>query len=217
MNYRRACACLTAGAALVTLSGCAGAPAKVASSTVSSSVSASASTSTSATATPSVASPTPTPTVSSPPPTYPAGLIPISGYTYADLPADLAHAVERYKTMGIASRVVGRVFVDSSGNEPVALLLVQYTHALTSALDKMSPATILDRAIPTSQVLLSQLTRAKASVSAHMIAGVNTRLIKTSKVSMLIAYKKGGQVIELLDANPDELLRIAEAYLLANH
>jgi hypothetical protein len=154
-----------------------------------------------------------TPFASSTPSADAAGLtvIPIPGYTYTTLPAQMKKMADAMDATGMVTSVVGRGVQDGSGTKVAAIMLMQYNPKLTVLIDKRPTSQILDGAAKGARAF----TTDKTTVTAHVLSGSQVRLVQTASLSMLVSYKHGGLLIEVFGPSPASVLSFTGAYLRA--
>jgi len=112
---------------------------------------------------------------------------------------------------GMVTSTVGRGVKDGSGTEVGAIILFQYNPKLTVLLDKTAPSKILDGAVNDAKANIP----GKPTVTAHVLSGSHVRLVQSASISMAVAYKQGGQLIEVIGPSPTPVLNFTGAYLAA--
>jgi Na+/H+-translocating membrane pyrophosphatase len=139
-------------------------------------------------------------------------VIGVPGYTYSAVPPELKHYTDGLDATGMVTATVGRGVHDGSGALVAAIFLMQYNPKLTPLLDKSSPSQILDGSAKAVGVLLP----GKNTVTAHVLSGNQVRLVHGTKASIAIAYRHGGQLIQVIGPTPAAVLSFTGAYLAAS-
>ena len=142
------------------------------------------------------------------------GLLALPGYSYTGLPAHLASIVSAIRATGLTSAVVGRG-VERAGSNQVnlAIVILQYTSAITTNLDKTPISQVLDNATRGGEAFIG----ADAKVADYVMSGTKVRTLSKPPLSMAIAYQHGGRLMEIFGpANSKALLSFTSAYLAAN-
>jgi hypothetical protein len=57
----------------------------------------------------------------------------------------------------------------------------------------------------------------KATVTSRVLSGNQVRLVRTASASLAISYKTGGKLIEIFGSSSATVLKVAAAYLAADH
>jgi hypothetical protein len=113
---------------------------------------------------------------------------------------------------GMVSAVVGRGVKDRSGAIVAAIVLSQYNPKLTVLLNKRTVGQVLAGAVKGANAFAP----GKDTVTSRVLSGNQVRLFQTASVSMAMAYKPGGKLIEVIGPAPGPVLGVTAAYLAAD-
>ena len=133
----------------------------------------------------------------------------VAGYNYVEVQGAFATLGEQLKSTGLITAVEAKGVTDAAGKNIAAIFLAQYNPKLTAALDVAPIAQVLDGAAKGAQAF----TKEPGKISIQVLAGVSARLFQTKSVSVLVAYKKGGVLVEIFGPNAADLLKFGGAYL----
>jgi hypothetical protein len=139
-------------------------------------------------------------------------VVTVPGYTYSEAPAQLDKAFEAMSATGMVSSTIGRSVKEDSGAEVGAVVLMQYNPKLTALLDKKSPGKILDGAVLGAKAMVP----GKTTVTSKVLSGSPVRVVQGDQVSLVVFYKHGGQLVQVIGPAPAPLLAFAGAYLAAS-
>ncbi len=139
-------------------------------------------------------------------------LFPIAGYTYTTPPAAIRQMTVGLDASGMVSAVVGRGVKDRSGAIVAAIVLSQYNPKLTVLLNKRTVGQVLAGAVKGANAFAP----GKDTVTSRVLSGNQVRLFQTASVSMAMAYKPGGKLIEVMGPAPGPVLGVTAAYLAAD-
>ena len=157
------------------------------------------------------ASPTPTPSAT------PSGtgeatpepvLATVPGYTYVEVQGAFSSLGEQLKGTGLITAVAAKSVKDAAGKDVAAIFLAQYNPKLSATIDVAPIGQVLDGAAKGAQAF----TKEPGKISNQVLAGVPARLFQTKSLSVLVAYKKGGVLVEIFGPNAAELLKFGNAY-----
>lgn len=106
---------------------------------------------------------------------------------------------------------VGHEVQDRSGIDVATFVLSQYNPELTAIGDKKDPNKILDPMVEKAKSVLP----GKVTVTAQVLSGTQVRLLQVGTFSIVVAYKHGGQLIQVTGRAPSPL-NFTRAYLAAS-
>ncbi len=143
-----------------------------------------------------------------------AGLtvIRVPGYSYTALPPELKPMTDGLDATGMVASVVGRGITNSSGARIAAIVLVQYNPKLAALMDKRPVSALLAGGVKGAQGFIP----GKTTVTDHVLSGNQVRLVHSASTSLAMAYKHGGELIEVIGPTPEAVLSFTGAYLLAS-
>lgn len=188
-------------AAVLSLSACGG------SSTISNVASPSSSTSSSA------STPASTPTSSSPTPDDSSNATPLlapapAGYTYTDAPAQFGVLQKTMSDTGMVTHSEGKGVQDSSGKDAAVIVAFQYNPKLTPALDKAPVDKVLDGSVKGARGSLTGTVTTSSLVSG----GTHIRVLSSPKLTIAVAYQKGGHLYEVFGPDATSVTDFVTAY-----
>jgi hypothetical protein len=136
----------------------------------------------------------------------------VAGYSYTELPAEIAPVLEGLDQAGLTSEVTGYGVTRTGDTDVlVALVLAQYTDKITAGLDKLPVKTVLDGAIKGATATATD----KVTTTSKVYSGTPLRLVETGDLAFAVAYREGGELIEIFGPTGADVLEFAEAYLAA--
>lgn len=141
-------------------------------------------------------------------------VVPVPGYSYTALPANVAPIVSEIKATGLTSAVVGRGVERAGSNQvDLAIVILQYTPTIGGTLDKTPVGQVLGNAARGAEAFVGS----DAKIADYVLSGTKVRTLTKSPLSMAIAYQRGGRLIEIFGpAHSPVLLSFTSAYLAAN-
>jgi hypothetical protein len=161
----------------------------------------------------STPSSTPTPTPSAAP-SVAAGaitIVDVPGYKYAALTAELQPILTTMKSTALISGADGREVLSGTGEDIAAVVVAQYNASMVPGLDAEPSAQILDGAAAGAKAAGG----VNGKVSDGVVGGVHYRLIVGSQITFAVAYRKGGQIVEVLGPDQATVVPFMKAYLTA--
>jgi len=133
----------------------------------------------------------------------------VPGYTYGPPPAGLSKSMKALDALGMFASITTRGVKDSSGTEVGAIILMKYNPKLAVLLDTKDPSAILDGAAKGGKANIP----GRSTITTRELFGHPVRLIEGKGMSMVIAYKHGGVLIQAAGPTTLPVLRFAGAYL----
>jgi hypothetical protein len=165
----------------------------------------------STTPTQTAVSPSPSKSVSVPSSANTAGvtLIPVPGYTYIAIPAQVKLPFGLMNITTGSFTVVGRGVDNASGTLIGMIALWQYNPRLTLIMDKRTPSQMLD-------VLSKPFMSRNAIITDQVLSGSKVRLVRTASASQVVVYMHGGELIAVIALTSPQALNFMSAYLTAS-
>ncbi len=143
-------------------------------------------------------------------PITPTDVVAVPGYAYTTLPDEIAPILDGLDQAGLTTGVVGYGVTEAGDSEVIAALVVaQYTDKITLGLDALPVKDVLDGAIKGATATSTE----DVTTTSKVFSGTPVRLVETADLAFAVAYKKGGELIEIFGPTADAVLDFAEAYL----
>jgi hypothetical protein len=142
-----------------------------------------------------------------------AGLVfaPVAGYAYASLTAEELPMVTSLTATALTADADGRDVTSDASGFVGSLLLAQYKAELVPRLDAKPLATLLDGAAQAE----SARAGSSAKVTTQLAAGTEYRLVSAPAVTIGIAYRTGGHLIEFVGIDDPSVIAFMTKYLSA--
>lgn len=136
-------------------------------------------------------------------------LIPVPGYTYIAIPAQVKLPFGLMNITTGSFTVVGRGVDNASGTLIGMIALWQYNPRLTVIMDKRTPSQMLD-------VLSKPFMSRNAIITDQVLSGSQVRLVRTASASQVVVYMHGGELIAVIAQTSPQALNFMSAYLTAS-
>jgi len=133
----------------------------------------------------------------------------VPGYTYGAPPASFKETIQTLDATGMVTAVASRGVKEASGTEVGAIMLMKYNPKLTVMLDAKDPGKLLDGSAAGSKAQIP----GKSTVTTRVLFGTEVRLIESDKLAVVIAYQRGGRLIQVMGPTTLPVIKFAGAYL----
>jgi hypothetical protein len=137
---------------------------------------------------------------------------PLPGFAYVGLPPDLVGFGDQLTATGLVDEAVARGVARTAVAPPLGtVMLLTYTPAVRDSVEKLPLAKLLDSVA----VGAKGFTGGTGTVTTRTVAGEDTRLVQGPKGVVVVTYRPGGHVVQVVGPTAAGVLAVAEAYLSA--
>jgi hypothetical protein len=131
-----------------------------------------------------------------------------AGYSYTTAPAQFEQLQKAMSDTGMVTHSEGQGVQDSSGKDVAVIVAFQYNPKLTPSLDKAKVDKVLDGSIRGARGSLT----GKVTTASLVSGGTHIRVLSSSKLTIAVAYQKGGHLYEVFGSNAVQVTKFIKAY-----